>query len=92
MNADGLTPGKEAMFNPDRFIPQFSDAHIVGHLTRVLRLVDEIVDVPGDLRVHVFGVVQAMCSAMSPVEGSTVEVANGAMAPALKAPALKLRR
>jgi hypothetical protein len=81
--SDGLTPGKEAVFDPARFIPQFSDVHIVGHLTRVVRLVEEL-DPPADLRTHVFNVVQAMCSAMSPVEGSTVEVANGAMAPALK--------
>lgn len=83
MNDDGLTPGKEAVFNPDRFTPQFSDAHIISHLTRVLRLVD-VLDPPDVAYPHVFGVAQAMCSAMSPVEGSTVEVANGAMAPALK--------
>lgn len=79
---DGLTPDTEALFEPARFRPQFSDAHIVGHLSKVLRLVDEL-DPPADLRLAVFGVVQAMCSSMSPVE-SRVEVGNPAMASTLK--------
>ena len=80
--SDGLIPDEGALFDPARFRPQFSDVHILGHLTKVLRLVEEL-DPPSDLRVHVFGVVQAMCSAMSPVE-SGIEVGNGAMAPSLR--------
>ena len=80
--SDGLTPDGLAVFDPSRFRPQFSDDHIVGHLRRVLRLVEEL-DPPADLRVHVFSVAQAMCSAMSPLD-SQVELGNGAMAPALK--------
>lgn len=78
----GLFGDQEAMFDPRRFKPQFSDQHITDHLRRVLDLVDEL-DPPEDLRVHVFGVAQAMCSAMSPTE-SPVEVGNGAMAGSLR--------
>lgn len=82
---DGLVRDGEPLFDPSRFRPQFSDDHILSHLRRVLRLVDEL-DPPADLRVHAFGVVQAMCSSMSPAEehGSEIVRGNGAMAPALK--------
>lgn len=77
-----LADVNESVFDPSRFRPQFSDEHTIAHLKHVLRLVEEI-DPPDDLRVHVFGVVQAMAAGMQPVE-STIEVGNGAMAPALK--------
>jgi hypothetical protein len=71
--SDGLIPDGEALFDPSRFAPQFSDAQIVGHMERTLRLLEEI-DPPEDMRVHVFGVVQAMCSSMSPIEGKVTVV------------------
>jgi Flp pilus assembly CpaE family ATPase len=70
---DGLIPDGEALFDPSRFAPQFSDVQIVSHMERTLRLLDEI-DPPEDMRVHVFGVVQAMCSSMSPIEGRVTVV------------------
>jgi hypothetical protein len=83
--SDGLTDHEgDVVFDPSRFRPQFSDQHIRSHLGRVLRLLEEL-DPPEDMRVHCFGVIQAMCAGMQPLDGN-VQVANGAMASSLKLP------
>lgn len=55
------------VFRPQDFRRGFSRETIVEHLKAVCEMVDEI-DPPADLRVAVFGVVQAMESAMQPLE------------------------
>jgi len=52
-------------FDPDEYVRGFSDAQIAAHLRGVLAIVEEL-DPPMDLRVHVFGVAQAMRGAMEP--------------------------
>lgn len=61
----------ESVFRPEQWVRGFSDDHIVSHLKGVLAIVERVEEetdggVPADLRVHVFGVAQAMRASMQP--------------------------